>query len=65
MARSEHRPVLGVRSVVTPFPRLARLLLEDLAPLVVAVLGSSEGLVPGGGRRVPGSGGDRWHCGLS
>lgn len=46
MARSDHRPVFEVRSVVTPFPNLARLLLEDLVPEVVAVRGSSEGMVP-------------------
>jgi len=48
MADGDLRSVRMVRPVVTPYPNLTRALLRDVAPRfhVVAVAGSSEGLVP-------------------
>jgi ATP phosphoribosyltransferase len=49
MARGDERPLWRIRSVVTPYPNLARRLLADIAPHseIIAVRGSSEALVPG------------------
>ena len=49
MAEDDPRPLGGVRSVVTPYPNLARSLLRDVAPEseIMAISGSSEALVPG------------------
>ncbi len=48
MAEHDRRLLRWIRSVVTPYPNLARVLLDDLVPdpQIVAVRGSSEGLVP-------------------
>jgi ATP phosphoribosyltransferase len=48
MARGDPRSVGQVRSVATPYPRLAQRLLRDVAPgsAALAVAGSSEALVP-------------------
>jgi ATP phosphoribosyltransferase len=48
MAEDDRRPVQRIRSVVTPYPRLARSLLSGTAPdsQIVPVSGSSEALVP-------------------
>lgn len=48
MARRDHRSLRWIRSVVTPYPNLARMLIGELVPepQIVAVRGSSEGLVP-------------------
>jgi len=48
MERHDIREPRLVRSVVTPYPNLARSLLADVVPgaRIVAVAGSSEGLVP-------------------
>jgi len=48
MAESDHRPTHRVRSVVTPYPNLARRLLAETAAdsQIMAVGGSSEALVP-------------------
>ena len=48
MAEDDHRPLRRIRSVVTPYPRLARSLLSATAPdlQIVPVSGSSEALVP-------------------
>lgn len=48
MASGDPRPLRGIRSVVTPYPNLSRRLLARIAPdcEVIAVGGSSEGLVP-------------------
>jgi ATP phosphoribosyltransferase len=48
MAGSDPRPVRSVRSVVTPYPTLARRLLGGAAPdaRIMAIDGSSEALVP-------------------
>jgi ATP phosphoribosyltransferase len=48
MAEDDHRPLRRIRSVVTPYPRLARSLLGGTAPdtQIVPVTGSSEALVP-------------------
>lgn len=48
MQRGDPREPGLVRSVVTPYPNLARSLMADLVPgaRIVAVAGSSEGLVP-------------------
>lgn len=49
MARDDPRPLWRIRSVVTPYPNLARRLLARIAPRseIIAVRGSSEALVPG------------------
>ena len=48
MAARDRRSLRWIRSVVTPYPGLARALLGDVVPgcQVMAVAGSSEGLVP-------------------
>jgi ATP phosphoribosyltransferase len=48
MAEDDYRPPRRIRSVVTPYPRLARSLLSATAPdlQIVPVSGSSEALVP-------------------
>ena len=48
MAEDDPRPPWGIRSVVTPYPNLARSLLSETAPdsEIMAVSGSSEALVP-------------------
>jgi ATP phosphoribosyltransferase len=48
MAEDDRLPLGWVRSVVTPYPNLARTLVGDLAPdsQIMTVIGSSEGLVP-------------------
>jgi len=48
MAASDARGLRWVRSVVTPYPQLARSLLGEVMPgaRIVSVTGSSEGLVP-------------------
>ncbi len=48
MAERDRRSLRWIRSVVTPYPRLARTLLKDVEPgcQILAVTGSSEGLVP-------------------
>jgi ATP phosphoribosyltransferase len=48
MAEDDPRPVRRIRSVVTPYPNLARSLLTETAPdaEIMAVSGSSEALVP-------------------
>ena len=48
MAEGDQRSLRRIRSVVTPYPHLARTLLGGVAPdaWVMAVTGSSEGLVP-------------------
>jgi ATP phosphoribosyltransferase len=49
MASGDRRPLRCIRSVVTPYPNLARRLLTSIAPHsdIIAVSGSSEALVPG------------------
>jgi ATP phosphoribosyltransferase len=49
MAVDDPRPPRYIRSVVTPYPNLARNLLRQTAPQseVLAISGSSEALVPG------------------
>src|SRR5262245_6390600 len=49
MAADDPRPPRCIRSVVTPYPNLARNLLRQTAPQseVLAINGSSEALVPG------------------
>jgi ATP phosphoribosyltransferase len=48
MAEDDPRPPWCIRSVVTPYPNLARSLLQETAPdsEIMAVSGSSEALVP-------------------
>jgi ATP phosphoribosyltransferase len=48
MARDAFRPFSDIRSVVTPYPNLARSLLGDLASRseIMAISGSSEAMVP-------------------
>jgi ATP phosphoribosyltransferase len=48
MARGDPRPLSRIRSVVTPYPNLARSLLSDMASgsEIMAVSGSSEAMVP-------------------
>jgi ATP phosphoribosyltransferase len=48
MAEDDRRSLRWIRSVVTPYPNLARALVGDLAPdsRIMTVTGSSEGLVP-------------------
>ena len=48
MAGDDPRPPRSIRSVVTPYPNLARSLLRGIAPdaEIIAVSGSSEALVP-------------------
>ena len=48
MAFSDSRPVDDLRSVASPYPRLARRLVRDLAPYagVMPVSGSTEAVVP-------------------
>lgn len=48
MASGDVRPPRRIRSIATPFPRLTRRLMRDVAPAaeVRAVSGSSEALVP-------------------
>lgn len=49
MAEDDARPQRSIRSVVTPYPRLARRLLSSIAPKaeITPVRGSTEALVPG------------------
>jgi ATP phosphoribosyltransferase len=49
MSAHDPRPSWCIRSVVTPYPNLARNLLRQMAPRpeILAVSGSSEALVPG------------------
>ncbi|HUZ56455.1 MAG TPA: hypothetical protein VMU94_28515 [Streptosporangiaceae bacterium] len=48
LAKDDHRPLRRIRSVVTPYPRLAQNLLGGTAPdtQIVPVSGSTEALVP-------------------
>jgi len=48
MARDDFRPFSDIRSVVTPYPNLARSLLSDMASRseIMAISGSSEAMVP-------------------
>lgn len=48
MARDDFRPFSCIRSVVTPYPNLARRLLGDMASRseIMAISGSSEAMVP-------------------
>jgi ATP phosphoribosyltransferase len=47
-AASDTRPVDDMRSVATPYPRLARRLVREIAPsaVIVPVAGSTEAVVP-------------------
>ena len=49
MASGDPRPMWGIRSLVTPYPNLARRLLARVVPQceIITVGGSSEALVPG------------------
>jgi ATP phosphoribosyltransferase len=49
MAQGDPRPPGRIRSVVSPYPNLARSLLRETAPgaEIMAISGSSEALVPG------------------
>jgi ATP phosphoribosyltransferase len=49
MASGDLRPLRDIRSVVTPYPNLARRLLAHVSPRceIITVGGSSEALVPG------------------
>jgi ATP phosphoribosyltransferase len=49
MAQADRRASARIRSVVTPYPKLALRLLRDVAPTaeILAINGSSEALVPG------------------
>jgi len=48
MARGDHRPPSRIRSVVTPYPHLAKSLFRSIAPSaeILTVGGSTEALVP-------------------